>query len=168
LFFPIFSELKANFVCFSYEENAEDIYVLGTDVFSSLAYDEEVVSNTNHEQPCFDKKHVYEQQTVLIVHAEMISSHPTGGSEDEEKPLNQQMISSVLYPLVHVDNIKQHVRNDEIKEVTFYLFSMPCQQFHDPVNGYMELHFSNALDPANFIILSAVGGYIGDPKNVFS
>jgi hypothetical protein len=32
----------------------------------------------------------------------------------------------------------------------------------------MELHFSNSLDPANFMILSSFGGYIGDPKNVFS
>jgi hypothetical protein len=28
--------------------------------------------------------------------------------------------ASILYPPVHVENIKQHVRNDEIKEVTFY------------------------------------------------
>jgi len=32
----------------------------------------------------------------------------------------------------------------------------------------MEFHFSNALEPANFIILLAFGGNIGDPKNVFS
>jgi hypothetical protein len=35
LFFPSFSELKADFVCCSYEENAEDIFVLETYVFSS-------------------------------------------------------------------------------------------------------------------------------------
>jgi hypothetical protein len=56
------------------------------------------------------------------------------GGENEE--INVQLISfpslineqispginkpaSVLYPPVHVENIKQHVSNDEIKEVTF-------------------------------------------------
>jgi hypothetical protein len=47
--------LKADFVCCSYEENAEDVYVLEIDVFSRSAYDEEVVSNTNQEQPIFDE-----------------------------------------------------------------------------------------------------------------
>jgi hypothetical protein len=45
---------------------------------------------------------------------------------------------------------------------------MPCHQFHDLVNEYMELHFSNALEPMDFIILSSLRGNIGDPKNVFS
>jgi hypothetical protein len=56
----------------------------------------------------------------------------------------------------------------EHEKVTFYQLNMPCHQFHDPINGYMEFHFSNSLELANFIILSAFGGYIGDPKNVFS
>ena len=53
LFFPSFSKLKAYFVCCSYEENAEDIFVIKTDVFGSLAYHEEIVSNTDQEQPFF-------------------------------------------------------------------------------------------------------------------
>jgi hypothetical protein len=53
LFFPTFSELKADFVCCSYEGNAEDISFLETNVFRSLAYYEEVVSNTDQEQPIF-------------------------------------------------------------------------------------------------------------------
>jgi hypothetical protein len=47
--------LKADFVCFSYEENVEDIYVLETNVFSSPTYDEEVVTNTDQERPIFDE-----------------------------------------------------------------------------------------------------------------
>jgi hypothetical protein len=230
LVFPSLSELKADFICYSYEENVEDISVLETYVFSIPSYYEEFVSNIDQEQPifdeytlivmniiflcflwnllalflymmimslilgnyleggvegelhmhlisypspinehpCFDKNHVYEQQTVLTIHTSMINSQPKGGSEYEEQPFNQKMISLVLYPPVHAKNIKQHVSNDEIKEVKFYQFSMPCQHFHDPVNEYMELHFSNALEPANFIIFSAFGGYIGDTKNVFS
>jgi hypothetical protein len=55
LFFPSFSKLKANFICFCYEGNVEDIYVLETNVFSIPAYDEEVVSNTDQEQPIFNE-----------------------------------------------------------------------------------------------------------------
>jgi hypothetical protein len=47
--------LKADFVCFSYEENAKDIFVLEIDFFSNLIYDEEVASNTDQEQPIFDE-----------------------------------------------------------------------------------------------------------------
>jgi hypothetical protein len=32
--------------------------------------------------------------------------------------------ASILYAPVHAKNIKQHVSNDEIKEVTFYQFNM--------------------------------------------
>jgi hypothetical protein len=39
--------LKADFVCFSYEEITEDISFFETDVFGILAYDEEVISNTD-------------------------------------------------------------------------------------------------------------------------
>jgi hypothetical protein len=123
-------------------------------------------SPTN-EQPCFDKNHVYEKQTVLTVHAYMISSQPTGGSKDEEQLFKQQMPLSFIQSHVLAKNIKQPMGNFEAEKVTFYQSSMPFHQFHDHVNEYMELHFSNALEPANFIILLAFGGYIGDPKDVF-
>jgi hypothetical protein len=55
MFFPSFLELKADFVCLIYEENVEDIFFLEADVFSSLAYDEELVSNTEQEKPIFDE-----------------------------------------------------------------------------------------------------------------
>jgi hypothetical protein len=47
--------LKADFVRFSYEENAKDILVLETNFFGSLAYDEEFISNTGQEKPIFDE-----------------------------------------------------------------------------------------------------------------
>jgi hypothetical protein len=46
--------LEADFSCFSYEENAEDILVLETNVLGSPAYDEEVMSDTDQEQTTFD------------------------------------------------------------------------------------------------------------------
>jgi hypothetical protein len=55
LFFPRFSELKEKFVCFSYEENEEDSFVLETNIFRNPAYDEEVVSNADQEQLMFDE-----------------------------------------------------------------------------------------------------------------
>jgi hypothetical protein len=42
-------ELKEDFAHRSYEENAEDILVLETNVLGSPAYDEEVMSDTNQE-----------------------------------------------------------------------------------------------------------------------
>jgi hypothetical protein len=47
-------ELKEDFSRRSYEENAEDILVLETDVLGSPAYDEEVMSDTDQEQMNFD------------------------------------------------------------------------------------------------------------------
>jgi hypothetical protein len=75
--------------------------------------------------------------------------------------------TSILYPPVHAENIKQHVRKDEIKEVNFYQFSMPCYKFYDPVGLYMELNFPKALKPAKLIILSSLGG-IAVFQNTFS
>jgi hypothetical protein len=75
--------------------------------------------------------------------------------------------ASILYPPVHAENIKQHVSNDEIKEVTFYQFSMPYYKFYDPVGLYMELNFPKASEPAKLIVLSAFGGIVSVPKHVF-
>jgi hypothetical protein len=46
--------LEEDFSRRSYEEDAKDIPVLETEVFGSLAYDEEVMSYTNQEQIAFD------------------------------------------------------------------------------------------------------------------
>jgi hypothetical protein len=53
LFFPSFSDLKADVVCCSYGENAEDIPILEKMFWEALAYDEEVVSNADQKQPMF-------------------------------------------------------------------------------------------------------------------
>jgi hypothetical protein len=43
---------------------------------------------------------------------------------------------------------------------------VPCvlHHFYDPVGVYMELYFSNVLEPVNFVVSAAVRGDIG---NVF-
>jgi hypothetical protein len=55
LFFPIFSYLKVDVVCFSYGENVKDIPFLEADVLGSPTYDEEVVSNVDQKQTIFDE-----------------------------------------------------------------------------------------------------------------
>jgi len=75
--------------------------------------------------------------------------------------------ASILYPLVHAENIKQHVSNDDLKEVTFYQFIMPYYKFYDLVGLYMELNFPKELEPAILIILSLFGGIVSVPKHVF-
>jgi hypothetical protein len=59
------------------------------------------------------------------------------------------------------------VSNNEIKEVTFYQFSMLYYKFYDHVGLYMELNFPKTLEPAKLIILSSFGGIVNVPKNVF-
>jgi hypothetical protein len=147
-FFPSFSELKAKFVCCSYKENAEDIFVLETDVFRGPAYDEEVVSNTDQEQPIFaeypseddEEKSFFmaylEPRSMVLVY-DNYESDPWESHEVEKEELNVQLIScptlinehtslgiskpaSILYPPVHIESIKQQVSSDEINEVTFY------------------------------------------------
>jgi hypothetical protein len=59
------------------------------------------------------------------------------------------------------------VRNNEVKEVISYQFSMPYYKFYDPVELYMELSFTKALETANLFILSSFGGIFSVPKHVF-
>jgi hypothetical protein len=195
LFFPSFSELKADFVCCSYEENAEDISVLETNVFGSPDYDEEVVSNTDQKQPIFDEypSEDDKEQSFFMASLEPRSmvpvyddyeSDPWEGHEGEKEELNVQLIScptlvnekispgisqpaSILYPPVHSENTKQQVSNNEVKEVISYQFSMPYYKFYDPVGLYMELSFPKALEPAKLFILSSFGGIVSVPKHVF-
>jgi hypothetical protein len=127
--------LKVNVVCFSYEENAGDIPILEAYFFANTAYDEEVVSNTNQKQPFFDEypSEDDEEQSLSMASLEPCSmvhvydnykSNPWEGHEGEKEEINVQLIScptlvneqishgisqpaSILYPHVHVDNIKQ-------------------------------------------------------------
>jgi hypothetical protein len=187
--------LKADFVCCSYEESAEDIFVLETYVFGSPAYDEEVISNTDQGQLIFyeypseddEEKSFFmaslEPRSMVLVY-DNYGSDPWESHGGEKKELNVQLISSltltneqispriskpasILYTPIHAENIKQHVSNDEIKEVTFYQFSMPYYKFYNHVGLYMELNFPKALEPAKLIILSSFGGIVSIPKHVF-
>jgi hypothetical protein len=54
--------------------------------------------------------------------------------------------ASVLYPLVHFENIKRWVSHNERHEVISYQLSFPDYKFCDPVGSYMELHFPKALE----------------------
>jgi hypothetical protein len=54
MFFPTFSESKAEFVCFFYKVDAEDIPVLEIDILGSPTYEEEVISDTVQEKTTCD------------------------------------------------------------------------------------------------------------------
>jgi hypothetical protein len=91
IFFPSFSELKADFACFSYEGNAEDILVLETNVFGSPAYDEEVISNTDQEQPTFDEypsEDDEEKRFSMVPVYDDYESDPWESHEGEMEELN--------------------------------------------------------------------------------
>jgi hypothetical protein len=104
LFFPSFSKLKADFVCFSYEENAKDIFVLETYVFSIPAYDEEFFSNTYQEQPFFyeypsedDEEYIFfitslEPCSMNFVY-DNYESDPCESHGGEKEELNVNLIS---------------------------------------------------------------------------
>jgi hypothetical protein len=117
-------------------------------------------SPTN-EQSCLNKNHMYEQQTIPTVYAEMISNQPTGGSEVTKQLFDPQIPMSVIQTSVPIEDIKQTVSSFETMKVTFHKLIRHCFQFHDPVNEYIELHFSNALEHADLIFLSACLGEYG-------
>jgi hypothetical protein len=53
-------------------------------------------------------------------------------------------------------------------KVTFHKLIICCLQFHDPVDEYIELYFSNALEHAGLIFLAAFESNMGDHKNEIS
>jgi hypothetical protein len=62
----------------------------------------------------------------------------------------------VFQSSVPIGDIKQAVSNFEKVKVTFHKLIMHCLQFHDPINEYIKLHFSNALEHACLIFLSSI------------
>ena len=76
-----------------------------------------------------------------------------------------QMPMVVIQSSVLIEDIKQAVNSFEIVKVTFHKLIMCCLQFHDPVDEYIKLHFSNALEHAVLIFLSTFEGNMGDHKN---
>jgi hypothetical protein len=79
---------EADVVCCSYEENAEDISVPESDVLSSPACEEEVVADTDREQPIFDEypSEGDEEQIFFMVPVyDDYESDPWGSHEEEEE-----------------------------------------------------------------------------------
>jgi hypothetical protein len=91
--------LKEDFVFFSYEENAKDIFFLEAYIFGSPAYDEEVVSYIDQEQPIFyeypsedeEEKSFFmysmESRSVVPVY-DIYESNPWEIHEGEKEELN--------------------------------------------------------------------------------
>ena len=82
--------------------------------------------------------------------------------------LDPQMPVVVIQSSVLVEDIKPAASNFEIVKVAFHKLIMCCLQFHDPVDEYIKLHFSNALEHAGLIFLSSFEGNMGDHKNEIS
>jgi hypothetical protein len=127
---PCSSTSDENFVCCSYEENAEDIFVLETDVFSSPTYDEEVVSNTDQEQPIFDEYSDEEEQIPTSHFVDLRSNQPVYDNYesdfDEDMKefqdhtidpfssfIKEQHCEEINHP-GSADNIKQPMTSSEI------------------------------------------------------
>jgi hypothetical protein len=79
-----------------------------------------------------------------------------------------QMHVVVIQSSVPVEDIKQVVNSFETMKVTFHKLIMCCLQFHDPVDEYIKLQFSNALEHVGLIFLSTFEGNMGDHKNEIS
>jgi hypothetical protein len=74
----------------------------------------------------------------------------------------------VFQSSVHVRDTKQAVTNFQEVKVTFHKLIMCCLQFHDPLNEYIKLHFSNALEHGGLIFLSTFEGNMGDHNDEIS
>ena len=104
---------------------------------------------------------MYEQQTIPTVYAEMISHQPIGGYGVMKQLFNPQMPVSIIQSSIPTEDITQIVNKFETVKVTFHKLIRHCFQFHDPLNEYIELHFSNTLEHAKLIFLSACPGEYG-------
>jgi TFIIF-interacting CTD phosphatase-like protein len=105
MFFPRFSYLKADVVCYSYGENVEDIYVLEKYFFGIHVYDEEVISNIDQENHIFDEypSEDKEEQNLSMASLDPCSMVPVydnyqpnhcKGHEGEKEGINMHLISS--------------------------------------------------------------------------
>jgi hypothetical protein len=76
-----------------------------------------------------------------------------------------QMLVVVIQSSVPIEDIKSNVIIFEIVKVTFHTLIMHFLHFHEPVDEYIKLHFSNALEHAGLIFLSTFEGNMDDHKN---
>jgi hypothetical protein len=67
---------------------------------------------------------------------------------------------SILLPLVPT----VYSKKIQVEKEICYQSHVFCHHFHDPIGVYMELYFSNVLEPIKFIVSEEVRGDIG---NVF-
>ena len=96
-------KLEADHACCSYEGDAEDISVLETNVFGSCAYDEEVISNTNQEQPTFDEypnEEDEESKGQFISCPEPISEKPSPKTSQPASIVHSPVITRDIQPCV--------------------------------------------------------------------
>jgi hypothetical protein len=89
-------ELKADFSRRSYEENAEDIPVLETDVLGSPAYDEEVMSDTDQEQTTFDGYPSEDDEEKSSSMVPVYSDCETDPGESHEGEKEEPHLSAIL------------------------------------------------------------------------
>jgi hypothetical protein len=88
--------LEANFSCFSYQENAKDILVLETDVIGILAYDEEVMSDTDQEQTNFDRCPSEDDEEKIFSMVFVYSDCETNPGESHEGEKGEPHLSAIL------------------------------------------------------------------------
>jgi hypothetical protein len=74
LSFPSSHDLKEDFICCSYEEETVDDFVLETNIFDSLVFDEVIVSNIEQEHLVvdkhFDDEHFVDREHLETKHFE--------------------------------------------------------------------------------------------------
>ena len=130
----------------------------------------------------FDQEH-----TLVEAHEEIIYAHPKVNPQtlvDQQPPtsillplvrtvhskqlLDPQMPVAIFQSSVPIEDNQQSGNSFETMKVTFHKLIMRCLQFHDPVDEYIKLHFSNALEHAELNILSSFEDNMGDHKNEIS
>ena len=103
-----------------------------------------------------------------MVCAELVNNQPPYGFEVTKHLFDPQMPVSVIQSGVLVEDIKQTVSSYDTMKVTFHKLIMCCLQFHDPIDEYIELYFSNSLEHACLIFLASFESNMGDHKNEIS
>jgi hypothetical protein len=165
-----------------YSSDGEHQYYLIFDHYEDSKDDAEVGLVTEETTREFDH-----DQPLVEAREEIVYTHPEvnqQSSVDQQPPTSNllplvpivhskhlfdpQMHVVVIQSSVPVEDINPVVSRFETVKVTFHKLIMHCLQFHDPVDDYIKLHFSNALEHEGLIFLSAFEGNICDHKNEIS
>jgi hypothetical protein len=128
----------------------------------------------------YQEQHDRNKEPSMDIHEETSCSHLANiirENKGEMDELNVQFISclepvnekispgisqpaSILYPPVHLEDIRRRVSNDQVKEVFSYELSFPDYKFFDHVGLYLEMCFPQALEPEKLFILSSFLGTV--------